>query len=101
MALSKEVTIKGAEIFIDTFETVEQMRQEGDGSKETCLKMIQQVYPRWTWYNLNTLLFCLSYAGLIEGLRIENKEIMEPIRPKLTDKAKAELEERKKVVESA
>lgn len=99
MNTTNETIAQGAEKYIRTFELIEKMAQT-DGSKESALKLIHEEYPEWTWDNLNVLLIALNYGKLIESITIEGKQVMEPIMPKLTEKAKSEIEARKAVFAS-
>ena len=96
--ITNETIANGANMHIRTFEQIKKMKLFFDGSKEWSLNLIQAVYPNWTWDNLNTLLVCLSRTGFIDGLTIENNQVMEPVRPNLTDKARAEIEAKKEIV---
>lgn len=100
MNTTNETIAQNAEKYIRTFELIEKMAQT-DGSKESALKLIHEEYPEWTWDNLNVLLIALNYGKLIEGITIEGKQVMEPIMPKLTEKAKSEIEARKAVFVNA
>ena len=98
--ITNEAIANGAKKYIKTFEQIEKMAQT-NGSKKSALKLIQEEYPEWTWDNLNVLLIALNYGKLIEGITIEGKQVMEPIMPKLTEKAKSEIEARKAVFVNA
>lgn len=100
MKMTNEMIANGAEKYIKTFEQIEKMAQT-DGSKESALKLIREVYPDWTWDNLNVMLIALEYGKLISGLNIEGKQVMEPIMPKLTKEGVAEVEARKAVFANA
>ncbi|MBR1560381.1 MAG: hypothetical protein IJ646_09110 [Clostridia bacterium] len=91
MDITNEMIKNGTETFIKTFEQIKKMGTDGDGHKDTCLKLIQEVYPEYTWENLNGLLFALAHAKMIEGLTIVDGQVMEPICPKLTEEAIAEI----------
>ena len=98
MTITNKMLAAGADKYLKTFEQIKRMGTFGDGSKESCLKMIQEVYPKYTLNDLNMLLVAMDYAKLIEGLTIIDNQVVEPIRPKLTDKAIAEIEKRREMV---
>ena len=100
MNMVNETIANGAKKYIKTFEQIEKMTQT-DGSKKSALELIREVYPDWTWDNLNVMLIALEYGKLISGLHIEGKQVVEPIMPKLTETCLAEIEARKAVFVSA
>lgn len=100
MKMTNEMIANGAEKYIKTFELIERMAQT-DGSKESALKLIREVYPNYGWDDLNGMLFILQKGGRIEGLNIEGTQVMEPIMPKLTKEGAAEVEARKAVFANA
>ena len=100
MKMTNEMIANGAEKYIKVFEQIEKMAQT-DGSKDSALKLIREVYPNYGWNGLNYLLFVLQKCGRIEGLTIEGTQVMEPIMPKLTETCLAEIEARKTVFVSA
>ena len=100
MKMTNEMIANGAEKYIKTFEQIEKMAQT-DGSKESALKLIREVYPNYGWDDLNGMLFILQKGGRIEGLTIEGTQVIEPIMPKLTKEGVAEVEARKAVFVNA
>lgn len=95
--ITNEAIANGAKKFIKTFEQIEKMAQT-DGSKESALKLIQEVYPGFEFHNMNALLYNLQISGYISGLTYEDGRVVEPIRPVIADKAKAEIEAKKEIV---
>ena len=95
--ITNETIANGAKKFIKTFEQIEKIAST-DGSKESALKLIQEVYPDFQFHNMNALLYGLQFSDCISGLTFEKGQIVEPILPVITDKAKAEIEAKKEIV---
>ena len=97
--ITNDMISSGIKKFINTYAQIEKMG-ESDGHKETCLKLIREVYPNYDFHTMSTTLIVLQRKGMIEGLNIENGCVVEPIKPRLTDKARKEIETRKVAFES-
>jgi hypothetical protein len=62
----------------------------------TILKLWREIYPQHDWANAEYLLFLYQKSGYIDGLVFEDRHLVEPILPRVTEhgrREKARLEE--------
>lgn len=92
--ITNDMISSGIKKFINTYAQIEKMG-ESDGRKETCLKLIREVYPNYDFYTMSTTLIVLQRKGMIEGLTIEHGTVVEPILPVITETWRKEVEDKK------
>ena len=97
--VTNEQVKAGMEKHIGIYRQIEKMGHS-DGTKETVIKLIREICQDYGWNSLNTLLIVLARNGYISGIHLDGDSVLEPIKPKLTDKALKELKGREQFLKS-
>ena len=92
--ITDDMIMAGLKKAIRVFEQIEKLGQS-DGKKATALKLLQEVYPTYDFYNVTVTLSVLQRQGYIEGLTIEHGTVVEPILPVITETGRKEIEDKK------
>lgn len=66
------------------------------GTKAAALALWNEVRPDDTWEMLQMVLVLLQKGGYIEGVKVVGGMVIEPVRPKITEKGYADWDERGK-----
>ena len=64
------------------------------GTKAAALALWNEVRPDDTWEMLQMVLVLLQKGGYIEGVKVVGGMVIEPVRPKITEKGYADWDER-------
>lgn len=63
------------------------------GTKAAALALWNEAMPEDTWMTLQLTLMLLQKGGYLEGVKVVGGTVMEPVRPRITEKAYANWEE--------
>lgn len=75
--------------FVARYEAIEKM---GNclGTKAAALALWNEVHPDDIWEMLQVVLVLLQKGGYIEGVKVVGGMVMEPVRPRITEKGYAD-----------
>lgn len=63
------------------------------GTKAAALALWNEARPNDTWNQLQVVLVLLQKGGYIEGVKVVGGMVMEPVRPRITEKGYADWDE--------